>query len=208
MMKLFFGYILLGLTLGAPIGPVNAAQLDHGIKHGFFHSWLVGLGAMIADGVFMLFIFFGVVHFLEIPFMQTFLWIFGAFVLIYTGIESIISSRKIQTRNERNKDTTWKSFFTGFFISILNPLSILFWLGIYGSILTTTMNQFGKDELLLYSGAIFIGLFLWDLTMATVSSIFRNYFATRFLVYISIISGVFLIAFGIFFGLQGIKALI
>ncbi len=35
-------YILLGVSLAAPIGPVNAAQIDKGLKHGFLHSWLVG----------------------------------------------------------------------------------------------------------------------------------------------------------------------
>lgn len=206
-MFIFFSYILLGLSLAAPIGPVNAAQLDHGIRHGFLHSWFVGVGAMLADGLFMLLIFFGVVHFLEIPFMQTFLWLFGFFVLVYTGIESLINSQKINMRNERNRMPLWKSFLTGFIMSLLNPLSILFWLGIYGSVLSTTINQYGKEQLLLYSLAIFIGLFIWDLTMATISSMFRKYFATRFLQIISIISGLFLICFGLYFGLQGMKAL-
>jgi len=31
-----FGYIFLGLSLSAPIGPINAAQLDAGIKKGFW----------------------------------------------------------------------------------------------------------------------------------------------------------------------------
>lgn len=95
-MGTFFGYVLLGLSLASPIGPINAAQLDKGIKSGFFHAWLVGLGAMIADGIYMATVYFGVVHFLEIPFMKAFLWSFGCFILTYTGIESILSSRKIE----------------------------------------------------------------------------------------------------------------
>lgn len=70
-------YILLGLSLAAPIGPVNAAQLDKGVRYGFFHAWLVGLGAMAADAVFMLLIYFGLAHFLTTPFMKTFLWSCG-----------------------------------------------------------------------------------------------------------------------------------
>jgi len=52
-----FGYIFLGLSLSAPIGPINAAQLDAGIKKGFWHSWLIGLGAMTADIVYMLMVY-------------------------------------------------------------------------------------------------------------------------------------------------------
>ena len=78
-MSIFLGYVLLGLSLAAPIGPINAAQLDKGIKNGFFHAWLVGLGAMTADAIYMLAVYLGVVHFLEIPIMKAFLWCFGCF---------------------------------------------------------------------------------------------------------------------------------
>ena len=48
-MSIFLSYLFLGISLAAPIGPINAAQIDEGIKNGFIHSWTVGLGAMIAD---------------------------------------------------------------------------------------------------------------------------------------------------------------
>ena len=96
-MTIFFSYIFLGLSLAAPIGPVNAAQLDRGIKNGFFHSWMVGVGAMIADMVYMMAVYFGIVHFLEIPIIKSFLWLFGFFVLSYTGFECIISAGKIDS---------------------------------------------------------------------------------------------------------------
>lgn len=89
-MGLVLGYIFLGLSLSAPIGPINAAQLDTGIKKGFWHSWLIGLGAMTADIIYMLLVYMGIVHFISIPFMQAFLWLFGSFVLIYTGVESLL----------------------------------------------------------------------------------------------------------------------
>lgn len=37
-MGIFFSCVFLGLSLAAPIGPVNAAQMDKGIKHGFIMS--------------------------------------------------------------------------------------------------------------------------------------------------------------------------
>ncbi len=93
-MNIIFSYIFLGLSLAAPIGPINAAQIDKGIKGGFLNAWLVGLGATMADIVYMLLVYLGLVHFLEIPFMKAFLWLFGFFVLVYTGIESLISAGK------------------------------------------------------------------------------------------------------------------
>ena len=126
-MAVFFGYIFLGLSLSAPVGPVNAAQIDRGIKSGFWHAWIFGVGAMAADIVYMILIYFGVAQLLTAPLVKTFLWLFGFFVLTYTGIESL---RKINLQESPKKDggntSVGNSFMTGFFISLSNPLSIVF----------------------------------------------------------------------------------
>jgi L-lysine exporter family protein LysE/ArgO len=205
-MSTFISYILLGLSLAAPIGPINAAQLDKGIKNGFMHSWLVGLGAMIADMLYMLLVYFGVVHFLSTPFMQTFLWLFGCFVLVYTGVESVMGAGKMTTMSRTNESLI-KSFFYGFFMSLSNPLTILFWLGIYGSVLAKTASSVGTQELILNSCAIMIGVVIWDLTMATMASSFRKYLTPRLLAGISVLSGLSLIGFGMYFGFEACKVL-
>lgn len=206
-MNTFFSYILLGLSLAAPIGPINAAQIDRGIRNGFLHSWLIGVGAVIADGIYMLIVYIGIVQFLQTDFMKTFLWSFGSFVLIYTGVESVLNAGKIHLEQYRKKDSLLKSFFSGFLMSISNPLTILFWLGIYGSILAKTAATYENVQLILYSSAIFIGLMLWDVTMAGVSSNFRRFLTSKLLIYISLFSGFCLIGFGIYFGVQALNQL-
>lgn len=207
-MNILLSYFFLGLSLSAPIGPINAAQIDRGIKSGFMHSWTVGLGAMTADALYIFAVYMGVVPFLEIPIVKTFLWLFGFFVLIYSGIECIMNARKIQ-ENTRGiiGESILKSFFTGFFMSLSNPLTVLFWLGIYGSILAKTVHSYDTSQLILYSGAIFTGIFLWDFSMALLASSFRKFLTSRFLTWISISSGVSLIGFGLFFGYEAVKIL-
>jgi threonine/homoserine/homoserine lactone efflux protein len=206
-MSILFSYILLGLTLAAPIGPVNSARLDKGIKNGFWHAWIVGAGSMIADAIFMLLVYVGMVQFLDIPAVQIFLWLFGGFVLIYSGIESMTSMKSFSVQDVRKRDSLTKCFFTGFIMSISSPLSILFWLGIYGSILAKTASENGTGDLLIYSSMIFIGLTLWDIFVALLTTSLRRYFHSNILVIISILSGISLIAFGAYFGYQGIISL-
>ncbi|BAB05889.1 LysE family transporter [Halalkalibacterium halodurans] len=207
-MAIFMSYVLLGLSLAAPIGPVNAAQLDRGIKNGFFHAWLVGLGAITADVIYMLLVFFGLVHFLQLPFMQTFLWLFGFFVLVYTGIETISSVNHLkEATNMRTSETYRKSFIYGFLMSISNPLTILFWLGIFGSVLAKTASVYGPAQLVFYSSAILIGLLLWDVAMAGIASGARHMLTPARLKIVSILSGLTLIGFGVYFGLQACRVL-
>jgi len=205
---IFLSYIFLGLSLAAPIGPINAAQIDKGIKNGFMHSWVVGIGAMIADIFYMLAVYMGVVQFLEIPIVKTFLWLFGFFVLVYTGIECLLGAGKIEANTRSKKgDSITKSFFSGFFMSLSNPLTILFWLGIYGSVLAKTVHTYDTSQLLLYSSAIFTGIILWDLLMALLASSFRKFLTSGILGWISISSGLSLIGFGLYFGYEAVKIL-
>ena len=206
-MSLLCSYIFLGLTLAAPIGPVNSARLDKGIKNGFWHAWVVGAGSMIADAIFMLMVYLGVVRFVDIPIVQIFLWLFGGFVLIYSGVEGIISAKDITLNFSRSKESLLKCFMTGFLMSITSPLSILFWLGIYGSVLAKTSQNYGTEQLLIYSSMIFIGLSLWDVFVASLTTGFRRFLTNNSLFAISLISGLSLIGFGVYFGYQGLNAL-
>ncbi|WP_077624085.1 LysE family transporter [Sediminibacillus massiliensis] len=207
-MAIFFSYVFLGLSLAAPIGPINAAQLDKGIKNGFLHAWLIGLGSVTADILYMITVYLGIVHFLETSFMKTFLWSFGCFVLLYTGVESMAGAKHITTEQSRDEQVSLtKTFFTGFFLALSNPLTILFWLGIYGSILAKTASQYDTFHLILYSCAVITGLVIWDITMALIASSFRNLLTKKTLVWISFLSGLSLVGFGIYFGYQALQAL-
>lgn len=201
-MSLFLSYILLGLSLAAPIGPINAAQMDRGIRGGFWNSWVLGLGSLLADFIFITLVYFGTVHFLQIPFVKSFLWLFGCFVLIYSGWDGLRGAKEVAEYRNARQESLYKSFGTGFILSISNPLSIMFWLGIYGSILAKTAQTYGMRELVLYTSAVILGLMIWDLSMAFMSSGFRRFLTSRLLTGISVLSGWSLIAFGVYFGWQ------
>ncbi|MCD5325235.1 MULTISPECIES: LysE family translocator [Pontibacillus] len=208
-MNIFVSYLLLGLSLSAPMGPINAAQLDKGIRFGFWHAWLIGVGGMVADGVFMLLIYFGVAQFIDTPILRAFLWSFGFFVLCYTGVESIAKSKApTLERTETRGETLGKSFRTGFLMAISNPLSILFWLGIYGSILAQTTDQYGAIQILIYSSGIFLGITIWDITMAALATGTRRLVTPTIQQIISILSGLVLIGFGLYFGIQAFRLIV
>ena len=202
-------YIVLGLSLSIPVGPINIEMIKRGIKNGFWHSWAVGLGVMSADIVLMLLIYFGVSTYLTTPMAQLIMWIFGFLILVYLGYESIRDAfKEVTISDEVEKETKSKSFISGFLIAISNPLNIIFWIGIYGSVLTTTLNTIGTGQALLYSSAIFVGIAAWDLTVATSVNFGRKFANQRFLKWLSVIAGLVLIGFGVSFGYRAIKSLL
>ena len=87
-MGIFLSYVFLGLSLSAPMGPINAAQLEKVLGVGFsrLDSWHRSLTCRCyLHGTYL----FRCNSFPRKDIIKLFLWSFGAFVLIYTGIESL-----------------------------------------------------------------------------------------------------------------------
>ncbi len=204
-MSVLLGYVLLGLSLAAPIGPINAAQLDRGLKGGFLKAWFFGIGANLGDIFYVLLVYFGLVAFIDQPIVRIFLWLFGSFVLIYTGIDGFKASTQwVADGATRSVESNWRSLTSGFLMSVSNPMTILFWVGIYGSVFAEASAQYNTRELILYSGAVLSGLVLWDLLMATLSGGFRVLLQNRILKGISLVSSISLLGFGCYFGYRGL----
>nr|WP_274310548.1 LysE family transporter [Solibacillus daqui] len=89
----------------------------------------------------------------------------------------------------------------------MNPLTILFWLGIYGSVLAETTKVITHNQIIINSLAVIIGIILWDTIMATTSSGARRILSTSVLKNISILSSLVVMGFGIYFGIQAYHTL-
>ncbi|TPE69950.1 LysE family translocator [Halalkalibacterium halodurans] len=201
-------YIVLGLALSIPVGPINVEMIKRGIKSGFWHSWAVGLGGMSADVVLMILIYIGISSFLTAPLAQFILWVFGFAILSYLGYESIRDAFKNVIISDGIQSVSkWRCFISGFLIAISNPLNIVFWVGIYGSVLTTTLTNVHSSYALLYSSFIFIGIALWDLTVATSVHFGRKFLNQKFIKWLSIGAGLVLIGFGISFAFQAVTVI-
>lgn len=207
-MDSIFTYIFLGISMAATIGPVKTVLLSKGLKDGFFHAWFFSLGCIATDMIYMFIVYFGIGQFINSDWLKTILWSFGCFVLLYTGIENILSLHKIEMDSKNSKRTRLRqSIMAGFFMSFLNPLTILFWLGIYGSILAKTADISSGYEIVLVSSSILIGIILMDLIYAFLSSVARKILSIKFLKTVSFISALLMIGFGIYFGHQAYQVL-
>ena len=87
-MGIFLSYVFLGLSLSAPMGPINAAQLEKVLGVGFFTLgfWHRSLTCRCYH---MALIYLGVIHFLEKDIIKLFLMVFRRFCFNHTGIESL-----------------------------------------------------------------------------------------------------------------------
>ena len=133
---------VLGLSLAAPPGPVNAIIMNESSKS-VLHGSSVGAGAMTADFIFLVLLYFGRVIIPEWTFK--YLYLFGGVVMIYLSI-SVLRSRMPSKTPKGN-------YFVGLSMGITNPFQIVWWVTV-GLFLIQSMT-------LLSVGGFFFGLLTW-----------------------------------------------
>ncbi len=199
--------IVLGISLAAPVGPINIEMLKRGIERGFWHAWVVGIGGMTADILFMLLIYFGLSSVFMYTYVQAFMYCTGFFLLFYLGFQSVkqgISQSNMEYKKEE-VGSLKQSFMAGFLIAISNPLNLVFWFGIYGSTLSSLLTKVTKQEAFLYSLCIIVGIIVWNLNIAFSVHFGRTLLKQKALGYITAGAGIILVGYSIHFAYKALQ---
>jgi threonine/homoserine/homoserine lactone efflux protein len=199
--------LLLGISLAAPLGPSGVAVIQNGLRHGFGRAFLTGLGVTLADATFLLAVYFGLSGFMDTPAARNLVWAFGALVLLYLGIQSIREALRGIDLEASTASTARNPLLVGYLVNISNPLSVVWWLGIFGSLLGASAGQAAKLEVLLLSGAILAGILLWHTSTSALTHWGKRYLNATTAKYVSLAAGAALILFGIRFAYNLVSSL-
>ena len=197
--------ILLGLTLAAPIGPVNLEIIKRGLNSGFKQAFLTGTGAMCADTTYLILIFFGLTSFLNFAFMKIFLGIAGSIILMYLGVMSArdffssANQHKKSNQEPANRRLFNSSFVTGYVLAISSPMTIVWWTGVFGALLAAQTIIHTNISAFFSCLSILLGCFLWVFFLAAALHWGKKIVNEKIVGFISLAAGISLVLFGIYF---------
>lgn len=137
--------LLLGLSLAAPPGPINAMIANESLNS-FQKGFLVGLGAMTADAIF-----FFLTYYFErsIPlWILKYLYILGSLVMLFLAYKVL----KTEQRSIGRKG----NYLIGLSVGITNPYQILWWL-------TAGISMINLFSIYMIPG-FFAGILIWIIT--------------------------------------------
>jgi len=200
--------ILLGISIAAPIGPASLAVIQNGLRRGFLRAFLTGLGITMADATILLVIFFGLSGFVHLLLFRVLIWTLGTIVLLYLGIQSIRESLGKIDLERTTVPTTGNPLWVGYLVNISNPLAIVWWVGIFGSLLGASASSAAKLDALLSSATILIGILCWHATMSLLTHWGKRFLNERTARYILVVAGLALILFGMRFAYNAINAVL
>ncbi|MGG1220070.1 LysE family transporter [Priestia endophytica] len=205
MVTLFLANVLLGLSIALPVGTVTVEMTKQGLKNGFMHGWIVGLGGMTVNLLLIILLYSGLATFLSTPIIQMVMWLVGALFLLYIGYDSIKNAdHDISRPGEKVKKSFTSSYLSGLLVAI-SPSNLIFWLSIFGTVLTNSLETSSSFQFLIVGIGILSGILIHDLGLMTIVAGTRRIFNTLYIKRVSVAAGFVLIGFSIYFLYQFIE---
>jgi threonine/homoserine/homoserine lactone efflux protein len=117
--------IALGLSLGVPPGPVNAAIAAAAARRSYVDGIKIGLGAMTADFTYLVLTVIGVAVLLTGTLARNAISVIGGLILLYFAYATLKSYKK--SAEAPGSTGTGNHYLTGLVMGLTNPLGILWW---------------------------------------------------------------------------------
>ena len=131
---LFIKGFVIGFSIAAPVGPIGILCIQRTLSGGNIQGLAIGLGAATADALYGFIAAFGLTFISNFLVDQS-IWfrIIGGLFLCYLGIRAFL--RKYQERTVSVANSTILSAYgTTFFLTLTNPMTILFFAGIFAGL--------------------------------------------------------------------------
>lgn len=129
---------IFGFTQGFIIGPLSLFAIREGLnpKKGFWYQMQVYAGSTVVDIFYLLLATYGAAQFIENGIVQVVMWSLAAYMLINMGINSFHERpKKLSFHHMHKKKLTFyeTDLFRGFALNLVNPVAIVFWIVVVGS---------------------------------------------------------------------------
>jgi threonine/homoserine/homoserine lactone efflux protein len=199
-LKDFAEGLALGLILQISVGPVCIAVLHAGVTRGFRQAFAMVWGVALVDALYIVLSVVGITAILQIDPVRKAIGLAGVLLLLYFGIRYLRAPAEV-SRVDDGGDTLFRSFTYGAGLTLTNPLTILFWAGVLGAMMSAhTFNQVGG---VVYFAAGCVSATVVFLTAVALAGHFlERILSDRLALWLNRIVGVFLIGFAVKLGLD------
>lgn len=187
--------LLLGFSIAAPVGPIGVLCIRRTITDGRTTGFITGLGAATADALYGFVAAFGLTFVTNILVgANAWIHLLGGLFLIYLGVGTFLAPPAEQAASVR-RTGLWGAYLSTFFITVTSPMTIISFAAVFAAlgIKTSSVTTAGLLPL-----AVFIGSGVWWLMLSGGVALVRDRFDRARMRMVNRISGLMIIAFGLY----------
>jgi threonine/homoserine/homoserine lactone efflux protein len=203
------GFITALIFSSIPVGPINLTILNEGTRRGFLWAMLIGLGAATMETIYCSVAFTGFSSFFDIRVVKASMELFSFVFLLFLGAKFLFAqtvnvplkldaaSKKIEGRLEE-KLHPHSAFATGFVRVMGNLGVLLFWIVLAANLMAHDWVDDTRAAKIACVAGVACGTCAWFCALSFGISRGHGKFSEQTLLRLQHISGVILIAFGLF----------
>lgn len=194
--SLFIKGFIIGFSIAAPVGPIGILCIQRTLSGGKLQGLVSGLGAATADALYGFIAAFGLTFISNFLVDQS-IWfrLIGGLFLCYLGVRAFLKKPQEQTVSVANS-TNLSAYGTTFFLTLTNPMTILFFVGIFAGLGIVNESIHYASAGLMVIG-VFAGSAAWWLLLSGATGLFRSKISEGKLALVNKISGFVILAFGV-----------
>ncbi|NMC56719.1 MAG: LysE family transporter [Eubacteriaceae bacterium] len=196
---MFFKGLKFGMLLQIAIGPVCLMAFNASSTYGLLITAPFILAVTLVDAAFVAFSCTSVAAIINKAIVKRAIKIIGSAVLILFGAYIIITSFGIQLSPLiQSQNISAKNLFAqGVIITAANPLTIVFWSGVFAA--QIAQNNWGKNQIVLFASGCVASTLLFLTLIAILGNMTKSFLPQEFIKILNIAVGIAVIIFGIRF---------
>lgn len=186
----------LGIVLSFLTGPVFFALIKTSIEKGFYAGLSLAGGVMLSDIILIGITVYGSSFIALGEEYRLYVGTAGGGILLSIGLYYLLKRVKINYEAAPSKRHHTGYFLKGFFMCILNPSVLLYWISVTGGVISVA-GQFDPNEIIPFFGSILITQFSMDAIKAHYANKLRHRIKERTIVWLNRIAGVLIVIFAL-----------
>jgi chemosensory pili system protein ChpE len=190
-MHLFISSFILAIAFCAPPGVVTAETVRRGAARGFFPALFVQFGSLVGDTTWAVIALTGLAFVFQNNIAKLVLSLLGMLLMLKLAWDAFKDAR-----HERELDMTSPTrrtsrgdFANGAFLSLGNPLNIVFWTGLGSTALTSLSDGPQPVHFAIFFAGFLGGAVLWCFFMAGLVAWGRRFVTPAFFRWVNVCCG-------------------
>lgn len=161
----FWNALGLGLAFCAAPGALNAEALRRGLARGFSSAFLVEFGSLIGDATWAVIGLTGAAYLVKYHLASVALASLGSAFLFWLAFHALRDAWR-GTHPPPRPESRHGDFAAGALISLTNPYSVAFWMGLGGAVSLIGSGRPLVAQYAAFLGAFMLGATLWCLVVS------------------------------------------
>ena len=204
---MFLKGLILGVSVAAPIGPINLLCIQRTLARGRLHGFVSGLGAATADTLYGLVAVIGVSAVTSFLLAQQY-WLqpVGGVFLLWLGLKTALARPGSKPASGPSDGSSLTgAYFSILLLTLANPATILLFFAVFAGLGIGAQTDHLGAALLLVTG-VFLGSSAWWLLLSRLAGLFREHLTDGRMRLVNLVAGSAIVALGLWSLWPAVKA--